>query len=193
MIEWIENPEYVDQVQKKNKNFLILFFYAGFSSPAKRALAEVEQFSEENEEVPVYIVDVEKVRGVHKLFGVRNVPTVVALQKSKVTQKIEGVQSAQFYARFFAGVHSPHHKPGTKTVSHRVIVYSGPGCPACGTAKAYLRRRGITFREIDISRNQHAAESLVRRSGQMAVPQIDINGHLIVGFDRLKIDQFLST
>ena len=193
MIEWIENPKQLVQVQEKNKDFLVLSFYANFSSSAKRALTELKQFSKENKEVPVFIIDVEKVRGVHKEFGVKNVPTVVAVQKRKVIQKIEGVQSAQFYARIFAGVHYSHYKSGKKAISHRVIVYSGPGCPSCGAAKAYLRRQGINFRDIDISRDQHAAQSLVRRSGQMAVPQIDIDGHLIVGFDQTKIDQLIST
>ena len=193
MIEWIKNDRHLRQVQEKYNEFLILVFYADFSSAAKRALTEVEQFSKENKEVPVYVIDVVKVKGVHKLFGVRNVPTVVAVQKSKVTQKIEGVQSAQFYARIFAGAHSSYYKPSKKTVAHSVIVYSGPGCPACGNAKAYLRRRGIRFRDIDISRDQHTAENLVRRSGQMAVPQIDIDGHLIVGFNQVEIDRLLST
>ena len=193
MIEWIKNDKHIGQVQEKNKELLILVFYADFSSAAKRALTEVEQFSKENKVVPVYVIDVVKVKGVHKLFGVKNVPTVVAVQESKLTQKIEGVQSAQFYARVFAGAHSSYYKPSKKTVAHRVIVYSGPGCPACGIAKAYLRRRGISFRDIDISRDQHAAENLIRRSGQMAVPQIDIDGHLVVGFDQAKIDNLLST
>jgi glutaredoxin-like YruB-family protein len=193
MIEWIKNDRHLGQVQEKYNEFLVLVFYADFSSAAKRALTEVEQFSRENKEVPIYVIDVVKVKGVHKLFGVKNVPTVVAVQKSKVTQKIEGVQSAQFYARIFAGVHSSYYKPGKKTVAHSVIVYSGPGCPACGTAKAYLRRRGIRFKEIDVSRDQQAADNLVRRSGQMAVPQIDIDGHLIVGFNQVKIDQLIST
>jgi glutaredoxin-like YruB-family protein len=193
MIEWIENSKHLDQVQEKNKKFFVLFFYAGFSSFAKRALTELEQFSTENKEIPVYIIDIEKVKGVHKQFGVENVPTVVALNKSKVIHTIDGVQSAQFYSRIFAGIYSLHYKSGKKSVAHRVIVYSGPGCSACGTAKAYLRRLGVNFRDIDISRDQHAAEALVRRSGQMAVPQIDIDGHLIVGFDRAKIDQLISS
>jgi glutaredoxin 3 len=50
----------------------------------------------------------------------------------------------------------------------------------------------VSFREVDIARDQHAAQSLVRRSGQMAVPQIDIDGHLVVGFDQAKIDKILS-
>ena len=73
-----------------------------------------------------------------------------------------------------------------------MIVYTGAGCPACSTAKTYLRRRGIGFRKIDIARDQHVAERLAQRSGQMAVPQIDIDGHLIVGFNQARIDMLLS-
>jgi len=190
-MEWIKNPEHLEQVQEKNKELAALLFYGNFSPAAKRALNELEQFSRENSEIPVYIVDVEKVKGVHKKLGVKHVPTVVALQQSNVTQKIEGVQSAQFYARVFAGVQAPHHKPGEAPI-HKVTVYSTPTCPACSRAKSYLRRRGIRFRDIDVSRDQRAAEALAKRSGQMAVPQIDIDGHLIVGFDQVNIEQLLS-
>ncbi len=192
MIEWIKGHKHFKQVQEKHKEFLLFLFYADFSSTSKRALAELEQFSKENKEMPVCIIDVEKIKGVHKQFGVENVPTVVAVKKKKVFWRVEGVESAQFYSRVFSGVYASHYKIGEKRVSHRVTVYSGPGCPACGAAKAYLRRQGINFRVVDIARDQHAAERLVRRSGQMAVPQIDIDGHLIVGFDQAKIDKFLS-
>lgn len=192
MIEWVKNNEHFQQVQEQNREFFVLFFYADFSSSAKRALNEIKRFSHENKELPVYIIDVEKVKGVHKLYGVKNVPTVVAVQSGKVTQKLEGVQSAQFYARIFAGVQSSHYKSGKRAASHRVVVYSGAGCPACSAAKTYLRRRGIRFRDIDVSRDKNAADTLVRRSGQMAVPQIDIDGHIIVGFDQGKIDRLIS-
>jgi len=117
---------------------------------------------------------------------------VLALREGKVSHRIEGVESAGFYSRIFCGIASPHKSTG-KGVSHRVVVYSGPGCPACGSAKAYLRKRGISFRTVDIAQDQHAAERLVRRSGQMVVPQIDIDGHLVVGFDQAKIDRLLSS
>lgn len=193
MIDWIKDHKHFGHVQEKHKEFLILVFYANFSSPAKRTLSEIERFSKENKQIPVYIIDVERVKGIHKQFGVENVPTVLSLRKGKVTQRIEGVESAKFYAYIFSGIISSRYKTGRKAVSHRVIVYSGPGCPACGTAKAYLRRWGVSFRVVDISRDQHAAEMLVRRSGQMAVPQIDIDGHLVVGFDQAKIDRILSS
>ena len=193
MIEWIRDYNHLEKAQEKHKDYLILAFYANFSSSAKRALAELENFSKENKEVPVYVVDVEKVKGAHKQFGVKNVPTVLALRQGKVSRRIEGVESARFYARIFCGGASSLYKSDKRGVFPRVVVYSGPGCPACGTAKAYLRKRGISFRTVDIARDQRAAERLVKRSGQMAVPQIDIDGHLVVGFDQAKIDRLLST
>ena len=193
MIQWIKDKAHLKEVQEEHKEFLIVLFYGAFSSASKRALAELEQFSKEDSKAPVYGIDVEKVRGVHKQFGVERVPTVVALRRGRVTQLLEGVESAGFYARVLAGASPSQHKAGKGTAPRRVIVYSGPGCPACGSAKAYLRRQGISFREVDIARDQNAAQSLVRRSGQMAVPQIDIDGHLIVGFDREKIDRIIGS
>lgn len=75
---------------------------------------------------------------------------------------------------------------------HRVLVFTTPSCPWCGRAKSYLREQGVRFREIDVSRDAAAARDLVRRSGQMGVPVIEIDGKPIVGFDRPKIDRLLG-
>ena len=191
MAHWIKDQEHLRKVQEEHKGFLVLVFYGGFSLAAKRALAELEEFSKENQKIPLYILDVEKVKGVHKQFGVEKVPTVIALEKGKVTRCIDGVQSAQFYARILSGAEPSRHKKDGKGISHSVVVYSGPGCPACGSVKSYLRRRGVFFREVNVAQDQRAAEKLVRRSGQMAVPQIDIDGHLVVGFDQAKLERLL--
>jgi len=193
MIKWIQGLHHLTELQQNHPDGLILLFYGDFSPASERALAELEQFTAEDGTTPVYALDVEKVKGVHKQFGVTSVPTVITLKNGAVDQRMEGVESAQFYARLFSGAQHDVYRSATDAPARRVIVYSGPGCPACGSAKAYLRRRGVRFREIDIGRDQQAAQSLVKRSGQMAVPQIDINGQLIVGFDRAKIDKILAS
>jgi glutaredoxin-like YruB-family protein len=193
MITWIQDHQHLSEVQETYKELLVLLFHGDFSPASKRALAELEQFSSEDTHIPIYALDVEKVKGAHKQFAVKSVPTVVALRSGEVTHRLEGVESAQFYARLFSGARASAYTTTDKGApSHRVIVYSGPGCPACGAAKAYLRRQGVSFRDIDISRDQHAAQSVAKRSGQMAVPQIDIDGHLIVGFDKAQIDRMLA-
>jgi len=75
---------------------------------------------------------------------------------------------------------------------HRVIVFSTPTCPYCNMAKRYLRDRGIRFRDVDVSRDSAAARDLIRRSGQMGVPVIDVNGQLVIGFDRTRLDRLLG-
>lgn len=76
--------------------------------------------------------------------------------------------------------------------SHRVLLFTTPTCPWCVRAKAYLRERSVPFREVDVSRDPAAARDLVRRTGQIGVPVIEIDGRPIVGFDRARIDQLLG-
>lgn len=58
--------------------------------------------------------------------------------------------------------------------------------------KEYLSNKGIEFEERDVSRNPSAAQELVRTSGQMGVPVTVINGEVIIGFDRLRLEQVLA-
>jgi glutaredoxin-like YruB-family protein len=81
---------------------------------------------------------------------------------------------------------------GGGTKAHRVIVFSTPNCPWCNRAKTYLRGRGVPFRDVDVSRDPAAAHDLVRRTGQIGVPVIEIDGRPIVGFDQGRIDAALG-
>ena len=75
---------------------------------------------------------------------------------------------------------------------HRVLVFTTPTCSWCQRLKTYLRERHVQFREIDVSRDAQAARDLVRRTGQMGVPVIEIDGRPIVGFDKPQIDRLLG-
>ena len=74
----------------------------------------------------------------------------------------------------------------------RVIVFSTPTCSFCNMAKQYFRQKGIKFKDVDVSRDPAAARDMVRRSGQQGVPVIDIGGRIVIGFDRVKIEKYLS-
>lgn len=80
----------------------------------------------------------------------------------------------------------------TKKRKQRVILFTTPTCSFCNAAKQYFRKNGIRFREVDVSKDPAAARDMKRRSGQMGVPVIDINGKIVVGFDRPKIERLLS-
>jgi glutaredoxin-like YruB-family protein len=80
----------------------------------------------------------------------------------------------------------------TEKVQPRVIVFSTPTCSFCMAAKQYFRQKGVKYSDVDVSRDPAAARDMVRRSGQMGVPVIDIGGKIVVGFDRNKINQLLG-
>ena len=84
------------------------------------------------------------------------------------------------------------HKQTSTGGEHRVVVFSSPTCVWCSRAKTYLRSRGVPFRDVDVSREQAAARDLVRRTGQMGVPVIEIDGRPIVGFAQARIDSALG-
>ncbi|MDD5238773.1 MAG: glutaredoxin family protein [Candidatus Omnitrophica bacterium] len=74
----------------------------------------------------------------------------------------------------------------------QVKVYSTPTCPWCMRTKQFLKENNINFQDIDVSSDQAAAEEMVQKSGQMGVPVLDIDGQIIVGFDKEKIKQSLG-
>ena len=74
----------------------------------------------------------------------------------------------------------------------RVTVFTSPTCGYCGALKQYLRKNGFRFKEIDVSRDRQAARYIVRRSGQRGVPVVEIEGKIVVGFDRPKINKLLG-
>jgi len=73
-----------------------------------------------------------------------------------------------------------------------VKIYSTPTCPWCMRAKQFLKENNILFEDLDVSGNQQAAEEMVQKSGQMGVPVLDIDGEIIVGFDKEKIKAALA-
>ena len=73
-----------------------------------------------------------------------------------------------------------------------VKVYSTPTCPYCTKAKEYLSSKGISYQDIDVSSNKAAADEMAKLSGQMSVPVITIDGNVINGFDKGKIDSLVK-
>lgn len=74
-----------------------------------------------------------------------------------------------------------------------VTVYSTPTCPYCHIAKDYLKSKGVEFEDIDVSKDRAKAEEMIKKSGQMGVPVLDINGKIIIGFDKKAIDEALNS
>lgn len=73
-----------------------------------------------------------------------------------------------------------------------VSIYTTNSCPYCHMAKDYFGKKGISYTEYNVGTDPRRADEMVRKSGQMGVPVIDINGRIIVGFDKAEIDRALG-
>jgi len=73
-----------------------------------------------------------------------------------------------------------------------VTVYSTPSCPWCTRAKEYLKKNNVPYQDVDVSVNREAAMEMVQKSGQRGVPVLDIDGHIIIGFDQQRIDTLIK-
>ena len=71
-------------------------------------------------------------------------------------------------------------------------IYSTPTCVYCKTLKEYLKRNEIAFKEVDVSLDEKELQHMIKISGQMGVPVVEIDEHVVVGFDKTKIDSLLK-
>ena len=73
-----------------------------------------------------------------------------------------------------------------------VKIYTTPTCPWCSVAKKYFDSKNIQYENLDVSSDRGAATEMVNKSGQRGVPVIDIDGSIVVGFDKDKIDSLIK-
>lgn len=71
-------------------------------------------------------------------------------------------------------------------------VYSTTACPYCDMAKDFLKEHKIGFEDIDVGKDKKAAQEMIKKSGQMGVPVIEIGKTIIVGFDQDAIKKALK-
>ena len=74
----------------------------------------------------------------------------------------------------------------------KVKVYSTKTCPWCKKVKELLKEKKVKFENIDVGEDQKAANEMVEKSGQMGVPVTEINGQIIVGYDKEAIEKALA-
>ncbi len=139
----------------------------------------------------LYTVNVAEVRDVHEKYSVTSAPTLLSLEKGELKNTYKGCNDKVYYKNIFDNLVFKA-SAGTGKAQKRVTVYSTPSCSWCNTLKSYFRNNGVRFTDIDVSKDQKAAENMVRRSGQQGVPQTDINGQVIVGFDKDRINSLLG-
>jgi len=73
-----------------------------------------------------------------------------------------------------------------------ITVYSTPTCPYCTQVKEYLKSKSVLFSEHNVATDLEARNAMVQKSGQLGVPVIEVNGQIVVGFNRNKLEELLS-
>ncbi len=168
-------------------------FFGAFSEKSERQLPVFRAFGERHPDKPLFLVDVGRVKDVHRFYQVGSVPTVIRVRGDAVVQVVAGERPLAEYEALLDDA-----PPVIKTASpqpqrtRRVVVYTTPTCTFCRQVKSYFQRRGVQFREVDISRDEAQARQMMAKSGQSGVPQVDIEGKIVVGFDKPQIDRLLG-
>ena len=173
-----------------DKAYLLLHKSGSESSDC--ALSQVNEAGSLVKDIKVFSADVKTVRDIHPVYQIASVPSLLEFENGEFKNVIKGCNSVEHYKAlfedaFFSALSTTEDKP-----QKRVTLYSTPTCTWCNTIKTYFRQHKIRFNDIDVSKDQQAAEEMVRRSGQQGVPQTDINGEIIVGFNKPRINELLN-
>jgi len=181
------------QILSKN-DVTYLFLYKKNGSAVNRcAYDNLLKAVSNASDVKVFYANVEATRDIHPNYPINTVPILLEFEKGMLKNTLKGCQDTTYYANHFENKMAAFTAEKEGKPSYSVTVYSTPTCSWCNTLKTYLRKNRIQFTDIDVSRDQNAAREMVNRSGQQGVPQSVINGEVIVGFNKARIDQLLGT
>ncbi len=190
LIPVTSHSDLLEKIKDVPKAYLLLY-KAG--SPTSECAYQNLQKTDDVEGVKVFVADVTKVRDIHKNYGITTAPTLAEFDNGKFVKAIKGCNEPSFYKALFENnVFQAAPRNGEEKKQPRVILYTTPSCPWCNRLKQYLKSLKIKYHDIDVSKDPKIAEELVRRTGQTGVPQAEINGKMVVGFDKPKIDKLLG-
>jgi len=74
----------------------------------------------------------------------------------------------------------------------KVLIYTTPNCIYCQMAKKFFKDHYVAYEEKDVSVDGKVREEMVEKSGQLGAPVIDIDGRIIIGFDKEMLLKLLN-
>ncbi|NJN26032.1 MAG: NrdH-redoxin [Cyclobacteriaceae bacterium] len=105
---------------------------------------------------------------------------------------VKGCHDSSYYKSYFEHIIYELKADASDKPTKRVTVYTTPTCPWCTTVKNFLKKHGVRYTEINVAADQSAAQAMVSKSGQQGVPQTEINGEMVIGFDQSKLNRLLE-
>lgn len=74
-----------------------------------------------------------------------------------------------------------------------IKIYTTSTCPYCDMVKEFLKKRNVNYEELNVAEDEKARQEMVDKSHQLGVPVLDIDGIIVVGFNRPEIEKALGT
>ena len=176
----------------KEESKVYLLVYKKGSEKSDCAFEAISKAVNETKGIDIYFADVNLTRDIHPQYGIDSAPSLMEFEEGIYKNVIKGCSDTKYFKAMFEDALYYSEMAKDETPQKRVKVYSTPTCTWCNTIKSYFKQHRIRFTDIDVSTNQAAAEEMVRKSGQQGVPQTDINGEIIVGFDKGRINRLLG-
>jgi thioredoxin len=181
---------------------ILVDFWAPWCMPCRLITPAIERLAKEFAgRATVAKLNVDEQMSIAARYHISGIPTVGIFRDGNLVNQLVGIRPEYAYRKALESALQLTGAAATSTGSaksspvrhrHSVTVFSTPTCPWCVRLKAYLRQHNIAFKDVDVSRDAAAAQQMVSRSGQMGVPQAWIDGQVVVGFDRKRIDALLG-
>ncbi len=73
-----------------------------------------------------------------------------------------------------------------------IKIYSTPTCIYCKHAKEFFDKHNVKYEEHNVAEDMKAREEMIKKTNQMGVPVIDMDGQIVIGFDQRKIEEILK-
>ncbi len=178
------------KLSKSDTAFLLL--YKSESESSMCALDRLTNQNEDSGDIVFLKADVSKTRDIHTAYNVTSVPTLLKFNKGEVTNIVKGCMSEDYYKSLISGEYRTYGSDEEGQKIKKVTVYGTPSCTWCTRIKNYFDEKNVKYQYIDVASDSNKMEEMKRKSGQMGVPQTEIDGQMIVGFDKVKINRLLN-
>jgi len=192
MMDKIQSLKHFEEIITTSDQPVMVLFYTEQSQKSQSALENLEKMKSENPDAAVYKVNAKSVTDIHPQYNISTVPTLVTFREGKPSEFTYGVQSEKYYQRLLEQYSVSFDDNSDSTPTHRVTVYTTPTCPYCTQVKRYLDSNNVRYSEVDVASNQAAAQELVNRTGQQGVPQTEIDGQFVIGYNTQELDRLLN-
>jgi glutaredoxin-like YruB-family protein len=180
----------VDKLGESRNTYVLL--YKGDSDQGVCAKSNLERVDVDSDDLQILAADTRQVRDIHAQYGIKSVPSLLEFEGTKFKNMLKGCLAPSYYKSYFENIIYEIKSAADDKPRKSVTLYTTPTCPWCTTVKNFLRKHGVRYTEVDVAADQNAAQAMVSKSGQQGVPQTEINGEMVIGFDQTKLNRLLE-